>query len=112
MMAGGDAIVRDFGALRFIGGPICPIVTGPGKLPRRHWIVGVRLKLDLRLVKGGLGALSEHFFPRLVGKERPGGQKSEKGNKKEAIKWYENAKGLINDENLIKEINERIKLLQ
>jgi tetratricopeptide (TPR) repeat protein len=35
-----------------------------------------------------------------------------KGNKKEAIKWYENAKGLINDENLIKEINERIKLLQ
>ncbi len=35
-----------------------------------------------------------------------------KGNKKEAIKWYENAKGLINNENLIKEINERIKLLQ
>ena len=35
-----------------------------------------------------------------------------KGNKREAIKWYENARGLINNENLIKEINERIKLLQ
>jgi tetratricopeptide (TPR) repeat protein len=35
-----------------------------------------------------------------------------KGNKREAIKWYENAKGLIDNENLIKEINERIKLLQ
>jgi tetratricopeptide (TPR) repeat protein len=35
-----------------------------------------------------------------------------KGNKKEAIKWYENAKGFINNDNLIKEINERIKLLQ
>jgi tetratricopeptide (TPR) repeat protein len=35
-----------------------------------------------------------------------------KGNKREAIKWYDNAKSLINNENLIKEINERIKLLQ
>jgi tetratricopeptide (TPR) repeat protein len=34
-----------------------------------------------------------------------------KGNKKEAIKWYENAKGFINNDNLIKEINERIKSL-
>jgi len=35
-----------------------------------------------------------------------------KGNKKEAVKWYEDAKGLINDEKIIKEINEHIKLLQ
>jgi tetratricopeptide (TPR) repeat protein len=35
-----------------------------------------------------------------------------KGNKKEAVKWYEGAKRFINDEKIIKEINERIKLLQ
>ena len=35
-----------------------------------------------------------------------------KGNKKEAVKWYENAKGFIKDQKIIKEINERIKLLQ
>jgi tetratricopeptide (TPR) repeat protein len=35
-----------------------------------------------------------------------------KGNKKEAVKWYGDAKRLINDEKIIKEINERIKLLQ
>jgi tetratricopeptide (TPR) repeat protein len=34
------------------------------------------------------------------------------GNKKAAIKWYENAKGFIINDNLTKEINERIKLLQ
>ncbi|HEX4373361.1 MAG TPA: tetratricopeptide repeat protein [Puia sp.] len=35
-----------------------------------------------------------------------------KGNKKEAVKWYNDAKRFINDEKIIKEINERIKLLQ
>jgi tetratricopeptide (TPR) repeat protein len=35
-----------------------------------------------------------------------------KGNKKEAVKWYDDAKKFINDEKIIKEINERIKLLQ
>jgi len=35
-----------------------------------------------------------------------------KGNKKEAVKWYDDAKRFINDEKIIKEINERIKLLQ
>jgi tetratricopeptide (TPR) repeat protein len=35
-----------------------------------------------------------------------------KGDKKEAIKWYENAKRLIGDDKFIKEIDDRIKLLQ
>jgi tetratricopeptide (TPR) repeat protein len=35
-----------------------------------------------------------------------------KGNKKEAVKCYNDAKKFINDEKIIKEINERIKLLQ
>ncbi|HLY69056.1 MAG TPA: tetratricopeptide repeat protein [Puia sp.] len=35
-----------------------------------------------------------------------------KGNKKEAVKWYDDAKGFINDGKIIKEIDERIKLLQ
>ncbi len=35
-----------------------------------------------------------------------------KGNKTEAIKWYEEGKKQITDEKIIKEINERIKLLQ
>jgi tetratricopeptide (TPR) repeat protein len=35
-----------------------------------------------------------------------------KGNKAEAIKWYETGKRLVDDKKVIKEIDERIKLLQ
>jgi tetratricopeptide (TPR) repeat protein len=35
-----------------------------------------------------------------------------KGNKKDAARWYEDAKRLIHDEKIVKEINERIKLLE
>jgi hypothetical protein len=75
VVAGGDALQGNVGALCIVRREVCKIITRGGEPPRVGRIVWIGLKLDLRALKSRLVARGKFFIRRVIGKNNCGGEK-------------------------------------